>query len=113
MELLHCRDPPPDQDGQNAVLSACAKALNLGIAASDAVVGERGFRWACRNRLLGAASLSRKWHDVTLEISYLSKSCFSGEIERAEGDATTFSVVVLTLTSSFPFLQLLSHWCCI
>jgi hypothetical protein len=61
MELLHCRDPPPDQDGQNAVLSACAKALNLGIAASDAVVGERGFRWACRNRLLGAASFSRKW----------------------------------------------------
>ena len=29
-----------------------------------------------------------KWHDVTLEMSYLSKSCFSGEIERTEGDAT-------------------------
>ena len=55
MELLHCRDPPPDQDGQNAVLSACAKALNLGIAASDALVVERGFRWACRNTLLEAA----------------------------------------------------------
>ena len=44
MELLHCRDPPPDQDGQNAVLSACAKALNLGIAASDAVVGGARFQ---------------------------------------------------------------------
>eukprot|EP00435_Cladocopium_sp_Y103_P068016 s352_g30.t2 len=27
MELLHCWHPPPDQDGQNAGLSACAKAL--------------------------------------------------------------------------------------
>ena len=71
MELLHCRDPPPDQDGQNAVLSACAKALNLGIAVSDALVVERGFRWACRNTLLEAARFSRKWHDVTSEIVYL------------------------------------------
>ena len=100
MELLHCRDPPPDQDGQNAALSACAKALHLGIA-SDAVVGERGFRWACRTTLLEAAGFWRKWRDVTREIS-CSKSCSSGEIERTEGNANEFGVVVLTLTSLFP-----------
>ncbi|CAL1163438.1 unnamed protein product [Cladocopium goreaui] len=43
MELLHCRDPPPDQDGQNAVLSACAKALMWRVGLEIAPRDEAGY----------------------------------------------------------------------